>query len=74
MPKRHRCRRPLSGELQWRSPRRAEQQISVDLPERLPGMRIEQRDGCSEQALLVRSRSGTAMSSVAQIREVARER
>jgi hypothetical protein len=37
-------------------------------------MRIEQRDGCSEEALLVPSRSGTVVSAVAQISEVAQER
>jgi len=52
----------------------AEQQICVDLLERLPGRRIEQRDGRSEEALLVLSRSGTAVSAIAQIREVAQER
>jgi len=37
-------------------------------------MRIEQWDGCSEEALLVRSRSGAAVSAGAQIGEVAQER
>src|SRR3954454_6386649 len=53
---------------------RPEQQIRVDLLERLPGIRIEQRDGRNEESLLVPSRSGAAVSAVAQIREVEQER
>src|SRR4051794_40483855 len=51
----------------------AEQQIGIDLLERLSGIPIEQRDGCSEEALLVPSRADTAMGAVAQIGEVAQE-
>src|ERR1700674_3778919 len=52
----------------------AEQQIGVDLLERLPRIRIEERDGCNEEALLVSARACTTVSSIAQIGEVPQER
>jgi hypothetical protein len=47
-----------------------EQQRRVELLERLPGMRIEQRHGGSEEVLLVLLRSGTAVSALTQIGEM----
>jgi glutamate dehydrogenase/leucine dehydrogenase len=47
--------------------------MRVDLVEWLPGVRIEQRDGCGEEAFLVPSGTKTAVSAVAQVGEMAHQ-
>src|SRR5438270_331183 len=47
-----------------------EQEVRVDLVERFPGVRIEERHGGGEEALLVPSGGGAAVSAVAQIGEM----
>ena len=51
----------------------AKQQVCVYLVEWLPGVRIEQCDGRGEEAFLVPSGGGAAVSAVAQISEMAQQ-
>ena len=51
----------------------AEQQVCVDLVEWLPGVRIEQCDGCGKEAFFVRPGDGAAVSAVSQISEMTQE-
>jgi hypothetical protein len=47
--------------------------MRVDLVEWLPGVRIEQCDGCSEDALLVPSGGRVTVNAVSQISEMAHQ-